>query len=200
MSSARRHTALGVRGPLFGAASQSEDDGRRWRVVVEVTHSCPQQARDGLNSLLWFQAKAEAQSRQERRALLAAVGRLERERVDELTALETRYRVVQAEEYAALEEHGDIETPWPTDPEPLSPTATLAAAPPGATTTSSWIRRPPLPSPGVRATVHALPGLQRDEVSRPHAVRLPRSRPSTRHGATGPSAAASHSPTHRTSS
>ncbi|MFC9344222.1 DUF5954 family protein [Streptomyces sp. NPDC057020] len=116
-----RNSALAVRGPLFGVVSQSQDDGQRWRVVVEVTHGCPQQARDALNSLLWFRAKDEAKNPAERRMLLAAVARLETEYVDELTVLGTRYRVVRAEEYAALDEHGDIETPRPTDPEPLTP-------------------------------------------------------------------------------
>ncbi|MFD9047949.1 DUF5954 family protein [Streptomyces zaomyceticus] len=120
---AASHSALAVRGPLFGVAWQDRDhEGeRRWRVIVEVTHGCPQQARDALNSLLWFRAKDEAKSRQERRALLAAVARLETEHVDELTVLGTRYRVVRAEEYAAVDEHGGIETPRPTDPEPLTP-------------------------------------------------------------------------------
>ncbi|MFI8522441.1 DUF5954 family protein [Streptomyces sp. NPDC085481] len=121
VDAAARHIAVAVRGPLFGVASQGEDDGLRWRVVVEVTHGCPQQARDALNSLLWFRAKDEAKSREERRALLAAVARLEGECVDELTVLDTRYRVVRAEEYAAVDAHGDIETPRPTDPEPLTP-------------------------------------------------------------------------------
>ncbi|MFJ8659865.1 DUF5954 family protein [Streptomyces sp. NPDC093795] len=115
------HSDLVVRGPLFGVAAQSEDDGPRWRVVVEVTNGCPQQARDGLNSLLWFRAKDDAKSPAERRALLAAVARLEKEYVDELTVLDTRYRVVRAEEYAAADAYGDLETPRPTDPEPLTP-------------------------------------------------------------------------------
>ncbi|MGW0122144.1 DUF5954 family protein [Streptomyces sp. NPDC003327] len=118
---AARYSALVVRGPLFGVAAQSADDGPRWRVVVEVTHGCPQQARDGLNSLFWFRAKDDAKTPEERRALLAAVARLENECVDELTVLDTRYRVVRAEEYAAVDEHGDIEPPRPTDPEPLTP-------------------------------------------------------------------------------
>ncbi|MFE2561610.1 DUF5954 family protein [Streptomyces sp. NPDC059352] len=121
LDAAVRHSALAVRGPLFGVAAQGQDDGRRWRVVVGVTHGCPQRARDALNSLLWFRTKDEAKSRSERRALLAAVARLETEYVDELTVLGTRYRVVRAEEYAALDEHGGIETPRPTDPEPLTP-------------------------------------------------------------------------------
>ncbi|MGW8358066.1 DUF5954 family protein [Streptomyces wedmorensis] len=50
-----------------------------------------------------------------------AVARLEIEHVDEPTVLGIRYRVVRAEEYAAIDEHGGIETPRPTDPEPLTP-------------------------------------------------------------------------------
>ena len=53
----------------------------------------------------------------ERRALLAAVARLETERVDELTVLGDRYRVVRAEEYAGAGPDG-MELPRPTDPEP----------------------------------------------------------------------------------
>ncbi|THA59963.1 hypothetical protein E6P78_28220 [Streptomyces sp. A0958] len=118
---AARKSSLAVRGPVFGVVSQGERDGRRWRVVVEVTHGCPQQARDELNSLLWFKAKDEAQDRQERRALLAAVGRLETEEVNELAVLDTRYRVVRAEEYAGMDAGGALELPRPTDPEPLTP-------------------------------------------------------------------------------
>ncbi|MEV6332046.1 DUF5954 family protein [Streptomyces sp. NPDC051909] len=112
---------LAVRGPLFGVMAQREGDGRRWRVVVEVTHGGPQEARDGLNSLLWFRAKDDTEDRAERRALLKAVARLETERIDELTVLGTRYRVVRAEEYTGMDAHGDIELPRPTDPEPLTP-------------------------------------------------------------------------------
>ncbi|WP_435972170.1 DUF5954 family protein [Streptomyces sp. Qhu_M48] len=128
LDAAVRNSTLAVRGPLFGVATPSEAGGRRWRVVVEVTHGCPQDARDALNSLLWFRAKDEATSREERRALLAAVARLESECVDELTVLGTRYRVVRAEEYAGTDEHGDIETPRPTDPEPLTPDWSPGAA------------------------------------------------------------------------
>ncbi|NBE52518.1 DUF5954 family protein [Streptomyces boluensis] len=116
-----RSNRLAVRGPLFGVAAQDTDDGSRWRVVVEVTHGYSQPARDALNSLLWFRAKDEAKDRAERRALLEAVTRLETERVDELAVLGTRYRVVRAEEYMTMGEHGDIEMPRATDPEPLMP-------------------------------------------------------------------------------
>ncbi|MEV7520477.1 DUF5954 family protein [Streptomyces sp. NPDC091371] len=119
-----------VRGPLFGVAAQSAGDGPRWRVVLEVTAGCPQQARDSLNSMLWFRAKDHAQDREERRSLLAAVARLESERVDELTAAGTRYRVVRAEEYAVAGPDG-IEQPRPTDPEPAVPNWDRAAKDPG---------------------------------------------------------------------
>ncbi|MFE9137633.1 DUF5954 family protein [Streptomyces sp. NPDC007355] len=67
----------------------------------EPAYGCSQQARDALSSLLWFWAKNEAKSPQERRALPAAVACLETEDIDELTVLDTRYRVLRAEEYAA---------------------------------------------------------------------------------------------------
>ncbi|MCX5206911.1 DUF5954 family protein [Streptomyces sp. NBC_00237] len=110
---------VAVRGPLFGVAVQGAEDGPRWRVVRAVVEGCPQQARDGLNSLLWFWAKDEAKDRDERRELLAAVARLEVERVDELTVLGSRYRIIRAEEYAGTGADG-IERPRPTDPEPVA--------------------------------------------------------------------------------
>ncbi|WP_329404243.1 DUF5954 family protein [Streptomyces melanogenes] len=116
----RRAGNFAVRGPVFGVAAQDADDGARWRVVVAVTADNPQEARDSLNSLLWFKAKDDAKDRAERRGLLAAVAQLERERVQELTVLGTRYRVVRAEEYAG-EGSGGIELPRPSDPEPAAP-------------------------------------------------------------------------------
>ncbi|MFF4185053.1 DUF5954 family protein [Streptomyces sp. NPDC001691] len=120
VDAAARTGGFVVRGPLFGVAAQDDRDGPGWRVIVAVTAGCPQQARDSLNSKLWFRAKDEARSRQERRALLAAVARLETERVDELAVDGTRYRVVRAEEYAMSGPEG-LEGPRPTDPEPLVP-------------------------------------------------------------------------------
>ncbi|MEV5599794.1 DUF5954 family protein [Streptomyces sp. NPDC052496] len=109
-----------VRGPLFGVAVQDAEPAARWRVVTAVEAGCPQQARDSLNSLLWFRAKDEAQDREERRALLAAVARLESEPVDDLTVRGSRYRIIRVEEYAGMGPDG-IEQPRPTDPEPAVP-------------------------------------------------------------------------------
>ncbi|MFE7114424.1 DUF5954 family protein [Streptomyces sp. NPDC057654] len=115
-----------VRGPLFGVVAQDAGESSRWRVVIAVEVGCPQQARDSLHSQLWFRAKDEAQDRTERRALLAAVARLETERVDDLTVLGTRYRIVRAEEYTGMGRDG-IEQPRPTDPEPAAPNWDRAA-------------------------------------------------------------------------
>ncbi|KOU24160.1 hypothetical protein ADK52_14590 [Streptomyces sp. WM6372] len=109
-----------VRGPVFGVAVQGAGDGPRWRVVSAVTGGCPQQARDSMNSLLWFRAKDDAHDRAERRALLAAVARLDVERVDEVAVAGIRYRIVRAEEYAVTGPDG-IEGPRPSDPEPPVP-------------------------------------------------------------------------------
>ncbi|MGW5392135.1 DUF5954 family protein [Streptomyces koyangensis] len=111
-------TAL-IRGPLFGVAAQELDgEDTRWRVVSALKEGCPQQARDALMDMLWLRAYEESATREERRALLPWVARLERERLDELTVLGTRFRVVRADEYAAVGPDG-IETPRPTDPEPV---------------------------------------------------------------------------------
>ncbi|MFJ8311422.1 MULTISPECIES: DUF5954 family protein [unclassified Streptomyces] len=122
--------ALLVRGPLFGVAAQDVGEAPGWRVLVAVAAGCPQEARDSLCSFLWFRAKDDAESRAERRALLAAVARLESEPVDELTVLETRYRIVRAEEYAGMGRDG-IEQPRPTDPEPAVPNWDRGSREPG---------------------------------------------------------------------
>ncbi|MDI2131273.1 DUF5954 family protein [Yinghuangia seranimata] len=124
----RREGVLMLRGPLFGVAAQSAEDGGRWRVVSPITSGCPQSARDSLNSLLWHRAYTGGAGprpgppvdRAVRRELLAAVARLETETVDELLVAGTRYRVVRAEEYAVAGPDG-LEGPRPTDPQPPKP-------------------------------------------------------------------------------
>ncbi|EPH45373.1 DUF5954 family protein [Streptomyces aurantiacus] len=128
---------LAVRGPVFGLAARETDDEGPWRLLGDVTEGTPQQARDGLNSLLWFKAKDDTDDREERRALLSAVARLEREPVNELTVLGTRYRVIRGDEFARSGEDG-LEPPRPTDPEPADP---------------SWEDRPSPPSQDVGFTL-----------------------------------------------
>lgn len=127
---ARRYTHYMIRGPLFGVAAQGDGDGRRWRVVSPVTGGFPQEARDALNSLLWFRAKDGTHERWVRRELLAAVARLETEPVDEVAAAGTRYRVVRADEFLYSNAEGP-EPPRPTDPEPADRSWSIRTAAPG---------------------------------------------------------------------
>lgn len=114
---AQRYDHYIVRGPLFGIACQEAGDGHRWRVLNPVTGGFPQDARDSLNSHLWFRAKDDTDDRAVRRELLAAVARLETEPVNEVTAAGTRYRVVRCDEIVYGNSEGP-EPPRPTDPEP----------------------------------------------------------------------------------
>ncbi|MGH4031321.1 DUF5954 family protein [Actinomycetota bacterium Odt1-20B] len=109
-----RYPHLALRGPVFGIAVQDPADGPEWRVLSPVVDGMPQQARDALNSHLWFKAKDEADGPAMRRDLLAAVKVLENEPVDELEVLGLRYRVVRGDEIARIGEDG-LEPPRPTD-------------------------------------------------------------------------------------
>ncbi|MFE7574713.1 DUF5954 family protein [Streptomyces sp. NPDC057521] len=55
-----RGSSVVVPGPLFGVAAQSEGNGQRWLVIVDVTHACPQQPRDALNFPLLAGARTES--------------------------------------------------------------------------------------------------------------------------------------------
>lgn len=114
---AQRYGHYIIRGPLFGIASQQVGGGHRWEVSTPVACGFPQDARDRLNSTLWFRAKDDTDERAVRRELLAAVARLETAAVDEVTAAGTRYRVVRCEEIVYTNGDGP-EPPRPTDPEP----------------------------------------------------------------------------------
>ncbi|MFI1480303.1 DUF5954 family protein [Streptomyces sp. NPDC020747] len=118
LNASTRFPYVWPRGPVFGVAALGPEPDARWRLVSEATDGTPQEARDALNSLLWFQAKDEAGTVPERRELLAAVHLLECERIDELTVLGTRYRVVRGDEYAHCGLTEGPEPPRPTDPEP----------------------------------------------------------------------------------
>ncbi|MCT2591781.1 DUF5954 family protein [Streptomyces sp. N2-109] len=115
--SARRYPNVVLRGPVFGFAAQHPSDGSRWRLLSEMHGGYPQDARDGLNSHLWFHAKDGTDDPVVRRELLAAVALLETEPVNEVTADSVRYRVVRGDEFARIGPDG-LEPPRPTDPEP----------------------------------------------------------------------------------
>lgn len=121
VEASRRYPHIALRGPVFGVARLDPATAEpRWRLLKPVVDTMPQQARDGLNSHLWFKAKDGAGDPAARRALLAAVAVLERAPADEVEALGVRYRVVRGDEFARTGDDG-LEPPRPTDPEALDP-------------------------------------------------------------------------------
>ncbi|MFF7179225.1 DUF5954 family protein [Streptomyces sp. NPDC008121] len=111
------YPGVAVRGAVFGVAVERE---RGWEVVVEMRGATPQEARDGLHSILWFRAKDDTDDPAVRRDLLAAVAIMERESVDEVRVRGERYRVVRGDEFARCGDDG-LEPPRATDPEPVDP-------------------------------------------------------------------------------
>ncbi|WP_329220992.1 DUF5954 family protein [Streptomyces sp. NBC_01485] len=120
VEASRRYPHIALRGPVFGIAVRDPAaDGPGWRLLKPVVDGMPQQARDGLNSYLWFKAKDGTDDPAVRRELLAAVAVLERAPADEVEALGVRYRVVRGDEFARTGDDG-LEPPRPTDPEPVA--------------------------------------------------------------------------------
>jgi len=113
-AASRTYGKIVVRGPLFGIAEQRRGERPRWRLLTDMDTGYPQDARDELNSHLWFKAKDETDDPRERRLLLDAVARLETEPLDEISVGDTRYRVVRADEFARVGD-GRLEPPRPTD-------------------------------------------------------------------------------------
>ncbi|MFJ4576585.1 DUF5954 family protein [Streptomyces sp. NPDC088846] len=113
-ASSRTYGKIVVRGPLFGIAEQRRGERPRWRLLTGMDTGYPQDARDELNSHLWFKAKDDTDDPRERRILLDAVARLETEPLNELTVGDTRYRVVRADEFARTG-GGRLEPPRSTD-------------------------------------------------------------------------------------
>ncbi|MFE1961669.1 DUF5954 family protein [Streptomyces sp. NPDC059479] len=116
VDASQRYPYITLRGPVFGIAVQDPAAGPDWRILKPASDGMPQQARDGLNSHLWFQAKDDTDDPGIRRELLAAVAVLEDEPVNELEVLGTRYRVVRGDEFARSGTDG-LEPPRPTDGE-----------------------------------------------------------------------------------
>jgi hypothetical protein len=104
-------------GPAFGVAHEREDGG--WELHPYFGAPAPQDARDGLRPY-FARRGAEAEAAGDRRAArkwLAAAGRMDREAVDEIAVLGTRYRVVRADKFVRTGPLGP-EMPRPTDPDP----------------------------------------------------------------------------------
>ncbi|MEU9268615.1 DUF5954 family protein [Streptomyces sp. NPDC048251] len=121
VEASRRYPQIALRGPVFGVAARDRTAAEPgWRLLKPVVDGMPQQARDGLNSHLWFKAKDGTDDPAARRELLAAVAVLERAPADEVEALGVRYRVVRGDEFARTGDDG-LEPPRPTDLEPVSP-------------------------------------------------------------------------------
>ncbi|MFG2572348.1 DUF5954 family protein [Streptomyces sp. NPDC048481] len=124
VEASRRYPHIALRGPVFGVARLDPQTPQTpkpcWRLLKPVADGMPQQARDGLNSHLWFLAKDGTGDPAARRDLLAAVAVLERAPADEVEALGVRYRVVRGDEFARTGDDG-LEPPRPTDPEALDP-------------------------------------------------------------------------------
>ena len=118
VEASQRYPQLAVRGPVFGVAALDPTEGARWRVITPVVDGAPQRSRDALHSMLWFRAKDDTDDPEVRRELLAAVSVLEREPVNEVSALGVRYRIVRGDECTRAGEEG-LEPPRPTDREPL---------------------------------------------------------------------------------
>ncbi|MCX4764931.1 DUF5954 family protein [Streptomyces sp. NBC_01275] len=153
VEASRRYPHIALRGPVFGVAARDPAAAEpRWRLLKPVIDGMPQQARDGLNSHLWFTAKDGVDDPAARRGLLAAVAVLEREPADEVEALGVRYRVVRGDEFARTGDDG-LEPPRPTDPEPADP---------------SWEERGGTPSPDVDFVLDP----DRDESPMAGALRL----------------------------
>lgn len=131
VDASRRYPHLAFRGPVFGVAARGPEADAPWRLVQQVSDATPQQARDGLNSLLWFKAKDDTDDPGVRRELLAAVGVLEREPANEVTALGVRYRVVRGDEFARSGDSG-LEPPRATDLDPAAPSWDERVRPPAS--------------------------------------------------------------------
>ncbi|MFG2227873.1 DUF5954 family protein [Streptomyces sp. NPDC048644] len=110
---------LGTGGPVFGCVRERELGG--WE-VLSFGAGGPQEARDGMASLFrrLAQVAGAAGDAVGERDCLAAAGRLDWEKLDELTVLGDRYRVVRCEEFVRMGPDGP-EPPRPSDPDPAAP-------------------------------------------------------------------------------
>lgn len=115
----RYPSTLFAGGPVFGVARELSRG--RWRLHPYFAGLAPQDARDALAAHLRLSAREASAAGDDRAAAqyLAAAGRLDWERLDELTAAGERYRVVRAERFIRMGPDGP-EPPRRSDPDPGS--------------------------------------------------------------------------------
>ncbi|MFE6774479.1 DUF5954 family protein [Streptomyces sp. NPDC057702] len=111
---------LGLGGPVFGVCREHEAGG--WELLDAFSGLAPQESRDDMGAVLRLRGKevraaGDVAGHDE---CLRAADRLEWERLDELTVLGTRYRVVRAERFIRTGPDGP-EPPRPSDPDPAGP-------------------------------------------------------------------------------
>jgi hypothetical protein len=107
-------------GPVFGVAREREQGG--WELHPFFSALAPQDARDSMGS--HFRKLAQAAERSGDgsggRECMRAAERMDREAVDEMTVLGTRYRVVRADRFIRSGAAGP-EPPRPSDGDPGEP-------------------------------------------------------------------------------
>ncbi|MDQ2874357.1 MAG: DUF5954 family protein, partial [Actinomycetota bacterium] len=111
---------LRVGGPVFGVAREREHGG--WEVLSGFSALWPQAARDSMGSHFRRLAQAAEQSGDQagQSECMRAAELTDREVIDEMTVLGTRYRVVRAGLFIRSGPDGP-EPPRPADPDPGEP-------------------------------------------------------------------------------
>ncbi|GAB2701911.1 hypothetical protein GCM10010442_20040 [Kitasatospora kifunensis] len=104
-------------GPVFGVAQEREEGG--WKLHRFFCNDTPQGAREGMSMTFRRLAQEAEQAGREadHEECMRAAVKLDWEKVDEMTVLGTRYRVVRAERFIRTGPDGP-EPPRPSDPDP----------------------------------------------------------------------------------
>jgi hypothetical protein len=105
-------------GPAFGVAQELELGG--WQLHRFYSCPYPQQARETMGSVFRLLAQQHPEDSAAHAECMRAAQRMDREVLDELTVLGTRYRVIRAEQFIRTGPLGP-EPPRPTDPDPGEP-------------------------------------------------------------------------------
>ncbi|GAA1919225.1 hypothetical protein GCM10009716_30010 [Streptomyces sodiiphilus] len=111
------HPGLRPSGAVFAVTEQEVDS--RWRIISFGDHT-PQGGRDGLGRVCRMRAEAAARAGDgpAERDWLAGAALMDREKRDDLTVRDRRFRIARAETFLRMGPDGP-EPPRPTDPDPL---------------------------------------------------------------------------------